>query len=238
MIPASALEILALIKLTETGRADATAYDTVFGHNERKLTKPITQMTVDELQGHQKGFTKSFGSSASGAYQFMRATLADLKTKCALSGEEIFTPELQDELGYELLRRRGYQPWIDGKTTTDTMMVGLAREWASFPVPSRMKGAHRVVQRGETYYAGDALNRALIAPDVVWLACEAARNAKPKPPPDPIPPKPEYPDEPGPADDITLTREEWQYALATISKALTNPAVREALMQALAPDTT
>lgn len=233
MIPAPAAEILALIRLTETGRKDLTAYETIYGHNEKKLTKPITAMTINELQGHQVGFTKNFGSSASGAFQFMRTTLADLKTKCGLSGEEIFTPELQDELGYELLRRRGYQRWVDGLSSTDTFMIGLAREWASFPVPSRMKGAHRVVERGETYYAGDKLNRALIGPDTVWLACEAARTAKPKPPPDPIPPKPEYPDEPGPADDIVLTREEWQYALSTIAKALTNPATRDALIKAL-----
>jgi muramidase (phage lysozyme) len=236
MIPAPALEILALIRGTETGRLDRSAYDCIFGHNEHKLTKPITAMAIDELMGHQYGFTKNFGSSASGAYQFMRATLSDLKTKCGLSGEEIFAPELQDELGYELLRRRGFQPWIDGKTTTDTMMVGLAREWASFPVPSRMKGAHRVVERGETFYAGDRLNRALIAPDTVWLALEGARTAKPTPPPEPKPPKPEEPD--GPADEVTsLTPAEWRFALETFTKALTNDAVRDALMAALTKET-
>jgi len=74
-IPAPAHEILTLIRTTETGRADATAYETIYGHNEKKLTKPITEMTIDELQHWQPGFTKSFGSSASGAYQFMFATL-------------------------------------------------------------------------------------------------------------------------------------------------------------------
>ena len=176
-IPPPAYEILTLIRVTETGRADATAYDTIYsGTTKTHLSKPITAMTVDELQSHQPGFTKSFGSSASGAYQFMLATLRDLETKLGLSGSEIFNPELQDRLGYELLKRRGFQPWLDGKTTTDTLMVGLAKEWASFPVPSRMKGAHRTVERGQTYYAGDGLNKALIGPDVVWLACEAARG--------------------------------------------------------------
>jgi hypothetical protein len=80
-IPAPAHEILTLIRVTETGRADATAYETIFGHNEAKLTEPITEMTIDELQKWQPGFTKSFGSSASGAYQFMLATLKDLEKK-------------------------------------------------------------------------------------------------------------------------------------------------------------
>jgi muramidase (phage lysozyme) len=197
-IPAPAHEILSLIRVTETGRADATAYETVFGHNEAKLTQPITTMTVDEVQKWQPGFTKSFGSSATGAYQFMYATLKELIGKVGLSGEELFNIELQDDLGYELLKRRGYQPWVDAKTSTDTFMIGLAREWASFPVPSRMKGAHRVVERGQSYYAGDGLNKALITPDVVWLACEAARQATEiMPAPEPVP-KPEVPVEPEP----------------------------------------
>jgi muramidase (phage lysozyme) len=228
-IPAPAYEILALIRVTETGRADATAYDTIFGHQEKKLSKPITSMTVNELQGHQPGFTKSFGSSASGAYQFMLATLRDLETKLSLSGSEIFNPELQDRLGFELLKRRGFQPWLDGKSSTDTFMIGLAKEWASFPVPSRMRGAHRVCERGQSYYAGDGLNKALIAPDVVWLACEAARSVtvvEPKPPPLP---KPEVPADTEPE----LTREQWVYALTTISRVLTNPAALEAFVNVL-----
>jgi muramidase (phage lysozyme) len=231
MIPAPAHEILSLIRVTETGRADGTAYETIYSHAEGKLSKPITSMTIDELMKNQKGFTTSFGSSASGAYQFMRATLQDLKQKCALSGLELFTPELQDNLGYELLRRRGYQPWVDGRSSTDTFMIGLAKEWASFPVPSRMKGAHRMCERGQSYYAGDGVNKALAKPDVVWLACEAARTVTVVVPPVVVPPKPEIPPQPG--EDIVLSPDEWRYALATIGEALTNPAMREALIAAL-----
>src|SRR3954447_26633725 len=95
-VPVPAGLILDLIRATETGRGDITAYDVIFGHNENKLTKPITQMTIAELQNHQPGFSKSFGSSASGAYQFMHATLKDLRQKMGLSGSEIFEPNLQD----------------------------------------------------------------------------------------------------------------------------------------------
>jgi muramidase (phage lysozyme) len=234
MIPAPAYEILSLIRITETGRADRTAYDTIYSHAEKKLSKPITEMTINELQGHQPGFTKSFGSSASGAYQFMLATLKDLEQKLSLTGTEIFTPELQDTLGYELLRRRGYQAWIDGRTSTDTLMIGLSKEWASFPVPSRMRGAHRTVERGQSYYCGDNVNKALIGPDKVWLVCEAARVMTTIPPkPEPVP-KPEVPEAPGPDEDgVHLSREEWQYAIATLSNALTNPAVRDAIVAAL-----
>lgn len=237
MIPAPAHEILTLIRVTETGRADATAYETIYGHNEKKLTKPITQMDVNEIQHWQPGFTKSFGSSATGAYQFMYATLKELKSKCGLTGEELFDASLQNDLGFELLKRRGYQAWADGKSTTDTFMIGLAKEWASFPVPSRMKGAHRVVERGQSYYAGDGLNKALIAPDKVWLACEAARDAKVlQPPPDPPPPKPEEPIDIRPDDEIKLSPEEWRYALETLGRVLANPEVLAAILAALADE--
>lgn len=231
-VPPPAAEILELIRVTETSRGDATAYDTVYGHNEAKLTKPITAMTVNEVQHWQAGFTKSFGSSATGAYQFMRATLAELKSKLALSGEEIFDAAMQDRLGHELLLRRGYQAWSDGRTSTDTFMIGLAKEWASFPVPSRMRGAHRTVERGQSYYAGDGLNKALVKPDVVWLALEAARKATAIPEPEPIkPPKPEEIEPIG--EEASLTREEWLLAFEGIGKALANPAVRDALLAAV-----
>lgn len=186
-------------------------------------------MTVDELQVHQSGFTSSFGSSASGAYQIMKATLADLKKSVPLSGREIFNAIVQDELGFKLLLRRGYQPWFDGKTTSDTMMIGLAKEWASFPVPSRMRGAHRTVERGQSYYAGDGVNKALVPPDKVWLALEAARKVTAVEPPPVVPPKPEEELPPG-SEEIILTPEEWKYALSTLVAALSNPAVQEAIL--------
>ena len=108
-------------------------------------------------------------------------------------------------------------------------MIGLAKEWASFPVPSRMRGAHRTVERGQSYYAGDGLNKALIGPDVVWLACEAARTATVvEPKPEPVP-KPEEPI----ISEPELTREQWVYALTTISKVLSNPAALEAFVNVL-----
>lgn len=176
-IPRPAARILDFI-----GEKEApNGYDTVYGNNQRKLTKPITQMTVDELIANQSGFTKNFGSSASGRYQFMRATLQDLKKTENLSGREIFTPDLQDRLGYALLKRRGYTQWVNGTINHDSFMIGLAKEWASFPVPFDMQGAHRKVKRGETYYAGDKLNKSLVDAGTVWNTLVAAHRLKDEP---------------------------------------------------------
>ncbi|MFK3776570.1 hypothetical protein [Agrobacterium sp. NPDC089420] len=45
--------------------------------------------------------------------------------------------------------------------------LNLAREWASFPVLSATKGEHRDVARGQSYYAGDRLNKSLVKPEQV-----------------------------------------------------------------------
>jgi hypothetical protein len=181
-LPAPAKEVLALIRVTETSRDDDTAYDTVYGHHEGDLPEPITDLTVAELQFHQPDFSETFGSSASGAYQIMRATLEDLLEGGHCDAEELFDKDCQDDLGFALLQRRGYDDWATFVTTTDEFMVGLAQEWASFPVPFDMQGAHRWVTRGQSYYAGDGVNQALATPEEVWTICEKARAEIPRAP--------------------------------------------------------
>lgn len=173
-VPAPAARLLEFIGSIEAPRG----YDTVYGNNQARLPKPITRMTVDELLENQSWFDNSFGSSASGKYQFMRATLADLKRELGLRGGQIFDSNLQDRLGYHLLRRRGYDKWIAGELSDTDFMLNLSKEWASFPVPYRVKGAHRTVERGETYYAGDKLNKALVRPEKVEDLLKVAKLIK------------------------------------------------------------
>jgi hypothetical protein len=181
-VPTGAALLLAFIRETETGRADRSAYNTVYAHKEGKLPKPLTTMTLGDIIDAQRGWSKNFGSSAAGAYQFMRATLIDLSKTLNLSGKLIFSADLQDQLGYELLKRRGYAEYMAGKIDRTEFGKRLAQEWASFPVLSACKGAHRTVQRGETYYAGDKLNKALVAPEKVEQVLLTVRKA-----PDPAP---------------------------------------------------
>lgn len=172
-VPGPAAKLLDFIGNTEAPRG----YDTVYGNNQGKLTKPITKMTLDELISNQFGFTKSFGSSASGRYQFMRNTLIDLKAQLGLSGYQIFDANLQDRLGYHLLLRRGYGPWIEGKISDAQFMLNLSKEWASFPVPYALQGGSRLVVRGQSFYAGDGLNKALVKPETVEAQLKLAKAA-------------------------------------------------------------
>ena len=156
-IPAPAKRLLDFIGSKEAPEG----YDTVFGNRMARMPKPLTTMTVDEVVAQGKWRTDTFGSSAAGRYQFMRNTLASLKQTERLTGREVMTPALQDRLGYALLLRRGYAKFMAGQLSVVGFGLGLAQEWASFPVLAATKGAHRQVQRGQTYYLGDGLNKVL-----------------------------------------------------------------------------
>lgn len=156
-LPAPAKRLLDFIGSKEAPRG----YDTVFGNRMDRMPKPLTTMTVDEVIAQGKWRTDTFGSSAAGRYQFMKATLQSLKQTERLTGRERMTAELQDRLGYALLLRRGYAKFMAGQLSVVGFGLALAQEWASFPVLAATKGAHRPVQRGQTYYLGDGLNKVL-----------------------------------------------------------------------------
>lgn len=169
-IPIAAAHILEFIYRTETGREPPDCYDVVYGQRQNELPKPITKMTLDEVEAQGPERTRRFGSSAAGAAQFMRdtldkpGTLHDLEGEMGLTGKELFSPDLQDRMALHLLKRRGYDKFMAGTMSVTAFGKALAQEWASFPVLAKTKGAHREVARGETYYAGDRLNRALVPP--------------------------------------------------------------------------
>ncbi|RUW38970.1 hypothetical protein EN739_12040 [Mesorhizobium sp. M2A.F.Ca.ET.017.03.2.1] len=162
-IPKAALALLDFIGSIEAPRG----YDTVYGNNQAKLVKPLTSMTIDEVISAGLSWSKIFGSSAAGKFQFMRATLQRLKSKLRLSGSELLDADMQDRLGYQLLIERGYSDFVAGKIGRIAFGKALAQEWASFPVLSATKGATRSLKRGQSYYAGDGLNKALVSPERV-----------------------------------------------------------------------
>lgn len=179
-IPGAAAHILDFIYRTETGDGPPECYEVVYANRQDELPKPLTKMTFDEVVQSGPTRTRKFGSSAAGAGQFMRDTLdtpksaADLKGQMGISGDELFSPDLQDRMAYHLLKRRGYDKFMAGTMSLTAFAKALAQEWASFPVLATTEGAHRKVARGETYYAGDRLNRALVPPtDIEKLLTEA-----------------------------------------------------------------
>lgn len=175
-IPAPAALLLRFIYQTETGKAAPHCYEVIFGHRQSKLSKPITQMTLAEVQKEQKtwktkAWAKKFGSSkassATGAAQFMEFTLRDLIKELRLSPLQKLDGNLQDRLAFHLLKRRGYEAYMEGKISRTEFGKRLAMEWASLPVLAQTQGAHIAVKRGQSYYAGDNLNKSLTSPEKV-----------------------------------------------------------------------
>jgi muramidase (phage lysozyme) len=177
-VPAGAKRLLDFIGDIEAPKG----YNTIFGNNQNKLPKPVTKMTLAEIQAAQPSWTKRFGSSATGRYQFMRNTLRELMTELKLDPSEKLDADLQDRLAYHLLRRRGYDAFMFGRIDMNEFGKRLAQEWASLPVLVAVKGAHQQLRRGQSFYAGDALNKSLVAPisvERVLGEAKALHDAKP-----------------------------------------------------------
>ncbi|MCY0146149.1 hypothetical protein OEG84_25000 [Hoeflea sp. G2-23] len=201
-IPTGAAILLDFIRNTETGTAGSESYRTIYGHNQKHLKKPITDMTLLEIQRAQMGWSKRFGSSATGGYQFMYKTLGGLIEELKISVKLKLTADLQDRLGYHLLKRRGYLAYMDGRIDAVEFAKRLAMEWASFPVLQDTKGAHRTVKRGQSFYAGDGLNKALVDPAEIERVLARVKTATNKRIPTPAP----KPDIAPPADPENLDK--------------------------------
>lgn len=68
----------------------------------------------------------------------MQQTLATLKLEVGLDGSEMFGPDLQDRLGYELLKRRHYADFMAHKLPLTTFANGL-RCPSSWPAVARTR---------------------------------------------------------------------------------------------------
>ncbi|WP_412033217.1 hypothetical protein ACLIR7_09090 [Nitratireductor aquimarinus] len=191
-VPAGAALLLAFVYETETSRRPPECYEVIYAHRQDRLPKPLTRMTVDEVISAQRTWSRHHGSSAAGAPQFIRKTLIGLKEELGLRGSQVFDANLQDRLAYHLLIRRGYHQFVNGEISRTEFGRRLSGEWASFPVLADTRGAHRHVQRGQSYYAGDSLNKALVSPEKVEavldkvydLAITKAPASEPRPQPE------------------------------------------------------
>lgn len=145
-------ELLNLIGKAESG---IHGYNQTFGGKA-----PITDMTIDEVLDHQDTM-KAAGSpsTAAGRYQFLQKTLKTLKKELGLTGEEKMTPELQDGLAIHLMRRRGLDRYLQGELGKEQFVNRLAQEWAGLPTTA-----------GQSYYAGDGLNKSNVPLDAFLTA--------------------------------------------------------------------
>lgn len=83
----------------------------------------LTGMTLDQIHGLQRQMLANpenpFNSSAIGRYQITDRTMMGLRQQMGLSGDELFSPQLQDRMALRLMLNRGGNA------------AGLRNEWAS-----------------------------------------------------------------------------------------------------------
>ena len=172
-------DLLNIIAQAESG----ANYDTVFSNSrittKEYLGKDLSACTITEVLQWGDHSTDVLGSasSAAGKYQIIRSTLRSLVAEGAASVDEVYNAEVQDRLANALLRRRRIAQYIAGSITEARFAINIAQEWASMPVCSRTQGKFRMVNAEESYYAGDGLNKSLVATNTVIAAIRALRPA-------------------------------------------------------------
>jgi conjugal transfer mating pair stabilization protein TraG len=94
----------------------------------------LSVMTLNEVKAFQKQLlAQGNGGSAIGRYQIIPDTLDDLTQRLALTGNERWTPELQDRLALTLARDAGINGWIDGRIDDRAFAYNLSKIWAGLP---------------------------------------------------------------------------------------------------------
>lgn len=124
----------------------------------------LEEMTVGEVLAYQQRI-RALGtaSSAVGRYQFIHQTLRRLVDEIGLSPDLVFDGEVQTFLARLLMAKCGfYEPDQDSHALADC----LAGVWAALPV---VTGPFR----GQSAYAEDGLNRALVAPETVLAVLDS-----------------------------------------------------------------
>ena len=163
-------KLLEAIRVHEAGKA---GYNADFRNNNKWDLQKYTLDEVIVLSRSQ--VTKGEPSSAIGGYQFLTKTLVSLKSSLGLRGNERFTPEFQDDLAVALLIRRGLMAYIHDKLSAERFCNKLAMEWASLPVVTDIQGSRRYIKSGQSYYAGDGLNKAFHKPERIMALVKAIK---------------------------------------------------------------
>ena len=122
-------------------------YNTMAGGGNKKQ---LTSMTINEVLQYQN--SRGTNMKAAGKWQIMPNTLRGLKKSMNLTGDELFTPEMQDRMAFELaMNRKGYRQFANATGEEKLALMGaaqndLAKEWASMPMANDAEGMNRLKQ--------------------------------------------------------------------------------------------
>lgn len=153
-------------------------YNAFFRHANNQTNPQLTSMMLKNVIAFQRRIVKNgAASSASGRYQIIRKTLVGLQSSLALPDSAKFDADLQDRMGVKLLEERGLNAFLAGSKSIESFGNNVAREWAGMPVVTAIRGSQGfTLKPGQSFYAGDGLNKALAGVAGFMRALEAARS--------------------------------------------------------------
>ena len=112
----------------------------------------LARLIITEIRDLQADLVRSNGGSAIGRYQILDDTLDGLIDRMGLTGNERFTPALQDRMALELARDAGMEGWVSGRISDERFAGNLAEIWAGLPRDAS----------NQSYYEGIQGNRATV----------------------------------------------------------------------------
>lgn len=136
------------------GYNETLAYGALTGGDVDLVSLTLTQ--IDGLQTKMLQHPANrWKSSALGRYQIIRTTMRAIRKTLPdrYPGTRRFDAACQDEMACFLLGQRGIDKYLAGRMSEDTMLLNLAKEWASLPTPA-----------GRGFYDGQ---HAAVTPDQV-----------------------------------------------------------------------
>ena len=142
-------------------------YNAMLG-DARQSSIDLTGMTMDEIDALQTKMIGERGGSAIGRYQYVQETLRGLRQDLGIKGDEKFTPEMQDRLATESMRRRGLLDWEAGILPDADFQLQLSQEWAGLPKDSS----------GLSFHHGFNGNKATISDRRVDASLKQAHEAR------------------------------------------------------------
>jgi hypothetical protein len=149
-------------------------YNAYAGHGDNLDSPRLTGMTVNAILEWQKSYLASGHPSAIvGKYGLTRNSIQGAVTTLALSGDELFDSSAQDIIAVWFMERRGLNEFLSGALSAEDFGTNLAKEWASLPVLKDLDGGR--IKVGQSFYAGNGLNKALISADRLLLALNSMK---------------------------------------------------------------
>lgn len=146
--------------------------------------KKLSEMTLGEIKEYQRIRDPNNPDRlfAVGKYQMIPDTLAEAQKALGISDKAVFDEDTQTRLGEYLLKgkanTRKTWAYLSGQegASLDDAVYGLAREFASIPVPYDVERKGRLVKAGSTYYTGSG-NKAKYSVDEVKSILRGVRDS-------------------------------------------------------------